>query len=147
MSDHPGEPTTTTHRQTERQVATDVQVRIQGRTLKDHRHIAAMRRHVGDNTTANADCTGCRRLQSSDQPQQCGLAAARRTDEHEQLAVLDSQADIANRRHAAGKRLADPLQRHFGHSADLRRPLYDRQCETQLSSFTRRKHLRRVIRR
>src|SRR5262249_57629522 len=59
------------------------------------------------------DIAGARALEPGDQPQQRRLAAARRTDEHAELALLDLEIDALE--HAGtGEPLADPAQRDRG---------------------------------
>ena len=71
-------------------------VRPQRVALEDHRHVAAFRRHGarrrGQDLAADHDFA-CRGLdEARDQPQRRGLAAARRAQQADELAMLDAQA-------------------------------------------------------
>ena len=63
-------------------------MRVQGIVLEDHRDIAILRRHVVDHPVADLDDAFGDLLKPSHHSQEGGLAAAGRTDEHHELAVV-----------------------------------------------------------
>ena len=73
-------------------------VRPQRIVLEHHADAALVRRHVVDHAIAETDLARVRRVETGQEPQQRGLAAARRTEEGEHLALLDRQADVVDRR-------------------------------------------------
>jgi hypothetical protein len=62
--------------------------------LEDHTDIAQMRRHVRDVAVAHADAAGIDRHQSGDGAQQRGLAAARRAEQRDYLALPHLEIEI-----------------------------------------------------
>ena len=68
-------------------------MRVQRITLKDHGQVALAGRQVRDVAAFQAQLTPVDVLQPGDQPQQRGLAAARRPDKDNELARLDGQVD------------------------------------------------------
>ena len=100
------------HPQPERQVLAHGLVRIQRVALEHHRQIASLRRHAGHVAPVDQDAPARRRLETGDQPQHRALAAARRPDQHQQLAVARSRGrGRAPPRRPFGKDLADALER------------------------------------
>ena len=67
-------------------------VRVERVGLEDHGDVAAARREVGHVAVADRDRAVRDLLEPGDHPQQRRLAAARRADEHEELAVARSRA-------------------------------------------------------
>jgi hypothetical protein len=104
-------------------------VRIERVVLEHHGDVALLRVDGVDHPTADRDRSRSDVLEPGDQPEQRGLAAARRTDEHNELPVLDRHAHavqdlhiaerfahIANvdRRHGVASSLArDSISRRF----------------------------------
>ena len=64
--------------------------------LEHHRDVALFGRHVVDDAVADADFTAGDVLQAGDHAQQRGLAAARRPNQHDELAVVDGDVDAVN---------------------------------------------------
>ena len=90
-------------------------VRVERVALEHHRDVALARRGVGDVAAADRDRARRRLLEPGDQPQQRRLAAAGRADEDHELAVLDVQADVVDRAHAAAELLRDAVDDDLGH--------------------------------
>ena len=87
-------------------VVDDGHVRVERVVLEDHGDVAGARgqpRHV---SVADHDRAGGRRLEPGERPQQRRLPAARRTEEREELAVLDLDVELVDRPDAPGKDLA-----------------------------------------
>src|SRR6185312_7931890 len=72
-------------------------VRKQRVALKHHPEAAVARLEIVDHPAVDADFAAVRLLEAGDQAQCRGLAAARRPDEHDELAVLDDAAEVAAR--------------------------------------------------
>jgi hypothetical protein len=68
-------------------------VRVQRVALEHHRQVAFGRGGIGDVAPVQRQRAAVDVLQPGDQPQQRGLAAARRPDEDDELAALDRQVD------------------------------------------------------
>ena len=64
-------------------------MRIERIGLKHHGDAALERQHAGDILAVDLDAAAARLLEAGEHPQQCRLSAARRTDEDDELAVLD----------------------------------------------------------
>src|SRR3546814_11607965 len=82
---------------------------------------------------ADADAAGADGLQPGDHPQQRGLAAARRPDQHDELAVGDLQVDAVDRLEAVRVDLLDPGNLQLRHPARpyfpfSTRPLTNSRC-------------------
>jgi hypothetical protein len=71
-------------------------VRIQRVVLEHHRDVALLGRDAIDDAVADADLAAGNLLEPGDHPQQRRLAAARRTDQHAELAVGDRDVDAAD---------------------------------------------------
>ena len=97
--------------------------------LEDDAEIAQARRDADEACTVLRHFAGIGRLEAGDDPQQRGLAAARRTEKADEFAFVDVQADVVQRQDAA-EPLGDVAQRqkHGGSSwvasAAGRRPLH-----------------------
>ena len=83
-----------TEPQAERRDSRDGHVRVERVVLKHHREVAVLGPHVGDVVVADEDAAGGDRLEARDHPQERRLAAAGRADEHHELAVARSRADV-----------------------------------------------------
>ena len=88
------------HLQTECEVLANGLVRIERVALEHHRQIALLRRHARHVVAVDQDAPAGRRVEAGDQPKHGALAAARRPNEHQQLAVGDLEIEVA------------PAQRH-----------------------------------
>src|ERR1019366_6521514 len=64
-------------------------MRVERVILEHHGDVALLRRHLVDHAPADLDLAARYFLQAGDHAQQRGLAAARRADQHAELAVLD----------------------------------------------------------
>ena len=100
--------------QAEGDVVEHIHVRIQRVVLEHHRDVAAPRRQVIDDLAADLDRALVGVLQPGDGPQQRALAAARRPDQHRELAGGDFEVDAAHGVHAAVVlvKCADPQDGH-----------------------------------
>src|SRR5262249_50941002 len=85
------------HLQPERHVVVGVHVRVERVVLEDHRHVAGLRRQVVDHLAADPPRPGGDVLETRDHPQRGRLAAPRRADEDDELAVTDVQVEVAHR--------------------------------------------------
>ena len=77
---------------------------IEGVRLEDHGHVPSARRDVVDDAVADEDPAARDLLESGEHPQRGRLAAARRADEDEELAVGDVDAEVVD-----GGGLVEPL--------------------------------------
>ena len=98
------------HAQPERQVLPHGHVRIERVALEHHRHVALLRRHTSHIVAADQDAAGAGRVEAGNQTEHRALAAARRTDEHEQFPVRDRQRQVAQHVGARLELLADVLE-------------------------------------
>ena len=73
----------------EAHVGGDRHVRVERVVLEHHGDVAFLRREVVDHPVADADLAVGDVLQPRDHPQQGGFSAARRADQHDELAVTD----------------------------------------------------------
>ena len=89
-------------------------VRIERVALEDHGDVARPRREVGDVPVADRDRAAGHVLEPGEQPEQRRLAAARRADEHQELAVADLQGDVVDGLDRA-ERLRHPVERDRRH--------------------------------
>ena len=104
--------------QAEAHVVANVEMRIQRVALEHHRDVALARLEVVDAAIADDDVARRDRLESGDHPQQRGLAAPRRADQHRELAVGDVEVDAAHDRDIA-EALLDVAHAHGGHDETL----------------------------
>ena len=82
-------------------------MRVKRIVLEDHRNIAIGRIDVIDDSVADRDIAARDRLEPCHHAQQGGFAAAGRTDEDDELAVGNIEADALYRFDAAGIGLSD----------------------------------------
>ena len=101
-------------REAEAHVLRHIHVRIERIGLEHHGDVAIARGHVIDPPVADADFAAGRLFQSGDGPQQGRLAAAGRSDQHDEFAVGDRQVDAREHVHRP-EDLAHIAQRHRGH--------------------------------
>ena len=83
----------------EADVRLDGQIRVERVALEDHRHVAILRREIGDVARADEDRSRVDLLETGEHAQRRGLARPRRPDEHHQLAVVDVELECVDRRH------------------------------------------------
>jgi hypothetical protein len=98
-------------------------VGIQRVALEDHRHISILRIHVVHDAIADRDRARGGRVEAGDQAQCSRLAAARRTEEHQELAILDGEVERIDRDDLTESfgdlREADSRHRFAGTQADV----------------------------
>jgi hypothetical protein len=82
-------------------------VREQREALEHHRGVAMRWRQVGDVVAGDQDLPGGDLLEPADHPQRRRLAAARRAQQGDELAVLDLGVEVDHRADVAVERLAD----------------------------------------
>ncbi len=73
-------------------------VRVERVVLEHHRDVAPARVEVVDDARRRSDLPGADLLEAGDHPQRGRLAAARGPDEHHELARLDLEGEVADRR-------------------------------------------------
>ena len=78
-------------------VAVDVHVRIEGVILEDHRHVALVRRPVGDALCVEEDLATGGGLQPGDQVERRRLAAPRGPEERDECPVVDLERHATHR--------------------------------------------------
>jgi hypothetical protein len=86
------------------------EIRKQRVGLEDDAVVAARRRQSRDVAAVLHDAPGALRFEAGDDAQQRGLAAARRAEQADELALVDREADVAKRDEAA-EVLGNPLDR------------------------------------
>ena len=89
----------TPHPQAEGDVGAHVHVGEQAVGLEHHPHVALVRRHVGDVAVVDEHSARVRAVESAEDPQRRRLAAAGRTEQRDQLAVLDLEVEARERGH------------------------------------------------
>ena len=82
--------------QAEAHVLAHRHVRVEGVVLKHHGDVAGLRRHVVHHLIADRDLAVVDVLEAGDHPEQRRLAAARRADQDQELAVLDVDRDAVD---------------------------------------------------
>ena len=120
--------------QAERHVVINGHVRIERVVLEDHRDIAILRRHVVHQTVADVQFAFRNLFKTRDHTERRGLAAAGRTDQNDELLVLDIQAEVGNSGHVAGVNLVDVVKLQARHS---KIPLVHSHTTTSLSRIFR----------
>ena len=83
--------------QRECHVVVDGHVRVEGIGLEDHCDIAVLRRHVVHELAVDVELAAGDGLKACNHAQGRGLAAAGRSDEHDELAVLDLEVEVLDR--------------------------------------------------
>ena len=101
--------------QPEPDVVRDGEVRVERVVLEHHRDVPVLRREVVHDAIADRHRPVGDVLEPRDHPQRRRLAAARRADEHEELAVLDVQREVLHGVHVALVDLVDFLQLNVSH--------------------------------
>ena len=107
--------------QCETEVVAHRHVRVERVVLEDHRHVAVAGGCPGHVAVADQDPALCCLLEPGDHPKQRRLPAARRPDEHHELAGQHGQVDVADRSGAVRVHLGDALEddRSHGHLMPL----------------------------
>ncbi len=108
-------PRRAAHLQPEGDVLAHVHVRIQGVVLEHHRDVAVLRRHVGDVLVADDHRSVRDLFQAADAAQERRLSAAGRTDEDNELTVVDRHVDAVHSPNAIRERLHDVSKRDAAH--------------------------------
>ena len=104
--------------QRKRDVAVDGQVRIERVALEDHRDPPLPRREPVDEDAADPDLAGRGLLEPGDHPENCRLAGAGGTEQHEELAVAALEVDAVHRRPGGpGEALGQASRLDDGHRA------------------------------
>ena len=83
----------------EAHVLGDTELRVQGVVLEDHGDVPVAWPDAADVAVADEDRAVVERLEAGEHPQRGRLAGPGRPDEHEQLAVVDLQVELRDRRH------------------------------------------------
>ena len=94
-------------------------VRIERVVLEHHRDIARAGRQVVDDTVADPNVALADLLEAGDHAQRRRLAAARRSDEDDELAVLDVEVQVGDRAMAVAVGLAHVVEGDFRHGLSL----------------------------
>ena len=103
-------------------------MRVEGVVLEDHRHVPVAGGEVVDDLAVEADRPRRDLLQAGDHPQHGRLAAARRSDEDDELSFVDEQVEPADSLDAVRKDLRQLLERQRRQAAP---------CQSDLGSQTR----------
>ena len=85
-----------TQLQAEGHVVVDRHVRIERVALEDHRNVAVFGRDVVDAAVTDVQVTTADLFESGDHAQCGALAAARRTDQHQELLVADLNVEVVD---------------------------------------------------
>jgi hypothetical protein len=84
----------------EAHVVVDGHVRVEGVVLEDHRHVPVLRIDLVDALAADPDLARGGLLEPGRDPQHRRLPRAGRPDQHDELAVLDREVELLDRRGA-----------------------------------------------
>jgi hypothetical protein len=90
-------------------------VGVQGVVLEDHGDVAVLGLGVGDDTVADGDLAVGDLVQAGDHAENRRLAAARRADQHHELAVVDLEGHITHGLDPAGELLGHVLENDPAH--------------------------------
>ena len=112
--DPPVEPT---HLEAEREVLAHRHVGIEGVVLEDHGDVAPLRRQVRHVLAIDEDAAATRGLDSGRDPQEGALAAARRTEQDDELPLGDLEIHPGHGRLAARIGLLDAFESEGGHAS------------------------------
>ena len=103
------------HAQAVAEVLAHGHVRVERVALEHHRDVAFARRELRHVAGVDRDRALGDVLQPGDHPEQGGLAAAGRADEHEELAALDLEGDVVDGDDASAEHLAHMVEQDSGH--------------------------------
>jgi hypothetical protein len=92
-----------------------VEMRIKRVVFKHHGHVARANRQVVDASAVDQQIARADLFQSSQHPQRGGFAAARGTENGQELAVVDRQVEITYRRRAVRIGLGDRSELNAWH--------------------------------
>ena len=116
--------------QAERHVLEHRHMRVERVVLEHHRDVPVLRRHVVDQLIADIDLARGGFFEPGDHPQGRALAAARGSDQHDELAVGDVEVDPLHRRGLV-EHLDDFTERDLRHvSTPLSRRRSGRKCNS-----------------
>ena len=90
-------------------------VRVQGVVLEHHGDVPVLGLDVVDDLVADLQLAAADRLQPGDHPQRRRLPAARRADHHDELAVLDLEAEVVDDVRPVLVHLVDVVEGHGCH--------------------------------
>ena len=96
--------------QTERHVVIHGHVRIERVVLENHRDVAILRSNVIDQTVADVELALRDLFKARDHAQGGGLTAAGRTDQNDELLILDVEAEVGNGSNIARVDLVDVIK-------------------------------------
>ena len=96
--------------QTKGHVVVDGHVGIQSVVLENHRDVAILGCNIVDQLVADVELAVGNLFQAGDHAQRGGLTATRRSDQNDELLVLDVQREVRNCGDSAGIDLIDVLQ-------------------------------------
>ncbi len=99
------------------EVLANAHVRIQRVALEDHRDVSMARREIGHVAPADRDLARRHLLEPGDRAKERRLAAARRPDERDELAVADLERDVVDGDDVPGEHLADVSKLDLCHGA------------------------------
>src|SRR4029078_2305611 len=103
------------HLQPVGEIAANVHVRVEGVVLEDHRDVAVTWRQLGDVSTVDEDRSRGHLLEPGDHPQERRLATPGWADQHQELAVCNSQREVGDRDEAVVELLRDPVEDDLCH--------------------------------
>jgi hypothetical protein len=90
-------------------------VRVQSVVLEDHRDVTVLGRQVVDDVASDPDLSGRDFLETGHHAEGARLAAARRADEDDELAVTDLEVEVDDGARPVGVGLVELLEKDFGH--------------------------------
>src|SRR5207253_10208943 len=103
------------HAEPEDEVLVHGLVRVERVVLEDHRDVALARGQVVDDAIADPDLAVGDLLEPGDHPERRRLAAPRRADEDDELALRDLEVEIVDRQRAAAVLLRNVAEPDRGH--------------------------------
>ena len=119
----PLEEIQTRHHEGQADIREHPHVRVKGVTLENHRDVPFVRPQMIDRHAVDENRTGRLRLESGNDSDQRGFAAARCADERQEFAIRNVKLDAGENGRPA-KRLADRLELYAGHDS----PFPTREC-------------------
>ena len=100
--------------QSEGDVLEHAHVRIERVALEHHRHVPLPSAEIVHHVVADADLAVADLLEPGNHAQCRRLPAARRSDEHHELAVRDGEAQVGDGADAVSEHLRDAIERDAG---------------------------------
>ena len=95
----------------------DAQVRVERIVLEHHRDVPLLRCDVVHDAAADRERARGDVLEAGDHSQRGRLAASRRTDQHEELTVVDAERQVEDGLDAIGVDLVDLVERDVSHES------------------------------